>query len=361
VLAALAALWLAEALVILGSRSTVPQHNAASTLLVSAVTPLSVALIGVAALANNPAAARGTFLAALGLAQCGLCGVLIRHDGLANSRAILTGGLGIGMLAFSFALAVPGPLATIGWAALAVLLAWTYGTYHHRPSGWGSLVLGTLALGHLLLLDLSHALRTGTPASPLVLAEGLAIIAALCTVSILVDAANIQAATATLAFFVAILMSSTTLNGLSLLAVRAGLAFLAITLACRSWLGRAAWPLGLRHLVRISPLWIPAALAGGLALVQAFRTVLAPAQLGLTLLPSHVAVSDASIAAAILATTALGIGRITSSARRRQAAIIAATLIIAYAAAGELPNAPIVLGWCALVIALLALFRQTRA
>lgn len=361
VLAVLAAFWLTEALVILGSSSTAPQRNAASTLLVSVATPLLVALIGMTALVNNPTAARGTFLAVLGLAQCGLCGMLIRHEGLASSRTILPGALGIGMLAFSFALAVPGPLATIGWAALAVLLAWTYGTYHHRPSGWGSLVLGALALGHLLLFDLSHALLTGTPASSLVLAEGVAIIAALCTVSLLVDAANIQAATATLAFFVAILVSSTALNGLSLLAVRAGLAFLATAVACRSWLGRAAWPLGRRRLVRISPLWIPAALAGGLALVQAFRTVLAPTQLGLTLLPAHVAVSDPSIAAAILATTVLAIGRITGTTRGRQAAIIVSTLIIAYTAAGELPNAPIVLGWCALVIALLALFRPTSA
>lgn len=97
--------------------------------------------------------------------------------------------------------------------------------------------------------------------------------------------------------------------------------------------------------------WLPAAVAGLLALARALTGPLSPARLGLTLEPAIPATSEPVIAASILTAAALVAGRLLGR-RWRWAAIATALLLVDYTLPAVIPDAALVVSWLALAIAL---------
>lgn len=228
-------------------------------------------------------------------------------------------------------------LAPLTWLALAVVLA----SSGHQRIGWHWAALALFLAGCFASLRIVL--------SP----PGLERFALLLAVLTLATTSGVVRPPRSWGYVVGWLTAGTTTLAALLMATVDGL----LELAALSLLAVGAVSLARLHVIRYRParpawFWLPAALAGLLALARALAGPLSPARLGLVLAPAIPATSEPVIAASILIAAALAIGRLLGR-RWRWAAIAAALLLVAYTLPAVIPDAALVVSWLALAIALI--------
>jgi hypothetical protein len=96
---------------------------------------------------------RGPFLVALAAGHAAAAALFLRRDGDRHPFGLIAAGTGVA----AFSLAIPvhfgGPPVPIAWAAEAVALAWVASVRRHEYSAIASVILGTLSIGHLVLIE----------------------------------------------------------------------------------------------------------------------------------------------------------------------------------------------------------------
>ena len=96
---------------------------------------------------------RGLFLVILAVAHFVLGGYFLLRRGDHHPFGMLAFGTGIASASMALPVALGGPVVPIGWAAEAAALAWVYSYRKHGYSGLMSLLLGSMAIGHLALFE----------------------------------------------------------------------------------------------------------------------------------------------------------------------------------------------------------------
>jgi uncharacterized membrane protein len=96
---------------------------------------------------------RGVFLLALAAGHLGAGAFFLVRNGERHPFGMLVTGTGIAALTLAVPVQLGAPVVPMAWAAEAVALAWIYAERHHLYSGLASIVLGGLAIGHLLTAD----------------------------------------------------------------------------------------------------------------------------------------------------------------------------------------------------------------
>jgi len=259
------------------------------------------------------------------------------HATASQTSAEVAAGFATASLAFAAARHPEPVLKPITWLALAIVLA---GSGRWRR-GWQRAAL---------VLFLAGCFASFAIASPTL---GLPRFALLLTVLALATASGAALVLRPWWSVVTWLTAGTLTLGIVLVEATSGL----VELAGLSSLAVGAVSLARLHVTRYRParpawFWLPAALAGLLALARALAGPLSPARLGLVLEPAIPATSEPVIAASILIAAALAIGRLLGR-RWRWAAIAAALLLVAYTLPAVIPDAALVVSWLALAIALI--------
>ncbi len=96
---------------------------------------------------------RAPFLVILAMAYLVLGGFFLLRRGDHHPFGMLAVGTGIAAASMALPLQFGGSPVPIGWAAEAAALAWVCANRKHGYSGLMSLALGTLAIGHLILIE----------------------------------------------------------------------------------------------------------------------------------------------------------------------------------------------------------------
>ena len=312
-------------------------------------------------LEHEAARSRGVFLLAIALASGSIGGLALRAGDDRHPVTLATSGTAVATLALLFPLELEGPLVTAGWAALAVVLAWVYDERRHGMAGLAAVVLTALALGHLIGTGYppQQAIAGSERQIPFTGQESRALAALLGAFVIavaFVRSLPIRTCLAATALLLVSYVLPFETSGVLLTAGWASVFVLAVALERRTRLS-ASW----RERFELpSPLLVPMTASGLLTLLHAFSTALSPGGLGFALLPDAPPRGEPALVAGVLIATALAAGQLAGHARARQLAITVAVLITAYLLPSELPDAPLVLSWAALAIALSCVFRGRR-
>jgi DNA-binding NarL/FixJ family response regulator len=313
---------------------------------------------GLSLLEHETADYRGVFLLGIALASGSLGGLAWRAGGDRHPVTLATGGTAVAALALLFPLALDGPLVMAGWAALAVALAWVYDERRHGIAGLAAVVLAALALGHLVATGYppQHAIAGSERQIPFTGQESRALAAllgAFLVAGVFVRSLPIRSCLAATALSLVSYVLPFETSGGALTAGWASVFVLTVALERRtrlgtSWRARFGVP---------SPLFLPMTASAVLAVLHAFSTALSPGRLGFALLPDTPPSGEPLLAAGVLIATVLTAGWLARHARARQLASMAAILVTAYVLPSELPDAPLVLSWAALAIALSCVLR----
>ncbi len=332
-----------------------------STLLLLASTAFLV-WAGLSLLTGEAARYRGLFLLAVALATGLLGGYALRAGGERHPVALAGIGAGVAALALVFPLRLDGPLVAVGWATLAVTLAWAYDERRHGYAGVAALTLGALALGHLVVVEyppeqLMAGLEHETPFIGPESSAFAALLGALLVAGYFVRSLPVRSCLAAASLLLTIYVLPFETSGVALTAGWALVFVLAVALERRTGLG-SGWHV---RWGSPSPLYLPMVAGVVLALLHALSSALSPERLGLSLFPADPPTDEPALAAGVLIAAALAAGRLSGSVRARQFAITSAILIMAYLLPSELPDAPLVLSWAALAIALYCVLRRRCA
>ena len=96
---------------------------------------------------------RGLFLVGVALGHGAIGGYFLRDRGEYHPFGMLAFGTGVAALSMAIPIQLGGPVVPIGWAAEAAALAWIYGRRKHIYAGAYAIVLGILAIGHLIIFE----------------------------------------------------------------------------------------------------------------------------------------------------------------------------------------------------------------
>ncbi|MEI7745048.1 MAG: DUF2339 domain-containing protein, partial [Chloroflexota bacterium] len=110
----------------------------------------------------------GTAVATASLAHLLVGAWFLRRQGLAHLFGNLVAGTSVALLAVASFVQLGAPAVPVAWAAEAVALAWLAARRLHRWSALAGLVLGALAIGHLLVAEYP-LVHFGIPADPIFL------------------------------------------------------------------------------------------------------------------------------------------------------------------------------------------------
>jgi len=96
---------------------------------------------------------RGLYLVAAAVAHLAVGSFFLFRNGERHPFGMLVFGSGIAALTLAVPVQLGAPWVPMAWAAEAVALAWVYARREHIYAGGVAVVLGTLALGHLLAVE----------------------------------------------------------------------------------------------------------------------------------------------------------------------------------------------------------------
>jgi len=186
---------------------------------------------------------RGSFLAAQAVAYVALALVYFVRNGDRHPFGLIVGATGVASLTMAIPIQFGGPPVPIAWAAEAVALAWVAVIRRHPYSAGLSVLLATLALGHLVAIEYPPysipllGLGVGFSRSiPLIGPEAMTfafMVAALAVAAVAVPIAWVRARLAALAGIVAIYVFPFELNGPALVAGWAALAAVGLVVYAR--------------------------------------------------------------------------------------------------------------------------------
>lgn len=129
---------------------------------------------GFAVLDGPDSAWRGAFLAVLALAYLGLGLLFLARNGDRHPFGLIVAATGVASLTIAVPVHFGGPPVPVAWAAEAVALAWVAVLRRHPYSALASLILGTLAIGHLVLIEYPPTdLAAGAGSIPFASPEGM--------------------------------------------------------------------------------------------------------------------------------------------------------------------------------------------
>ena len=178
---------------------------------------------GFAILSGPQEAWRGTFLAIMAVAHLALGLLFLVRNGDRHPFGLVVAATGVATLTMAVPVQFGGPPVPIAWAAEAVALAWVAVLRRHPYSAGVSVLLATLALGHLVAIEYSPVdLVAGFGRSiPFVGPEGMTfafMMAALAVAGLIVRIAWVRAWFAVVGGLVAIYVFPFELSGPALLA-----------------------------------------------------------------------------------------------------------------------------------------------
>jgi hypothetical protein len=129
---------------------------------------------GFAVLGGPDTAWRGAFLAFLAVAYLALGLLFLARNGDRHPFGLVVAATGVASLTIAVPVHVGGPPVPIAWAAEAVALAWVAVLRRHPYTALTSLILGSLAIGHLVLVEYPPAdLVGGAGSIPFAGPEGM--------------------------------------------------------------------------------------------------------------------------------------------------------------------------------------------
>ena len=178
----------------------------------------------------------GAFIGVLSVAHLGLGGWFFYRQGLNHLFGNLVAGSGIALVAIAAFVQLGAPVVPLAWAAEATALAWLAVRRTHKWSAIAALVLGGLAVAHVLLVEYPlWALRPDyvLPALPWLHAAGasaLSVVAALLVTAVLVPVRWIRSALVAAGVLLAEYVSVFEVRGAILATTLVGLALAAIAL-----------------------------------------------------------------------------------------------------------------------------------
>lgn len=300
---------------------------------------------------------RGLFLVLAGLAHLALGAPFLLDRGDRHPFGLLAVGTGIAAVTMAIPVQLGGPIVPIAWAAEAAALAWVYARRDHRYSAGAAIVLGALAVGHLLAFEypiyrLTFEGGIQGSARPFVNAAGgtlVFLLLALVVAGALARRLDIRVALAFAGALLVIYALPFELSGLALLGGWAAIFVLCLAAdrAVATLRGVGDW---------LAELTLPALLAGGLALAYALAFELPLDRLGDR--PPTPFSDSRTLAAAILIGASLLAALLVRAATARRGALVAAFGIATYLMPFELRPAATVVAWSFLIIGLLLVGRR---
>lgn len=188
---------------------------------------------GFTVLSGPDEAWRGTFLAVLAVLHLALGAFFLARHGDRHPFGLSVTATGVATLTMVVPVQFGGPPVAIAWAAEAVALAWVAVLRRHPYSGAVAVVLGALAIGHLVVIEYPPAdLSAGFDrAWPFVGPEGLTyafMLAGLVIAAIVVPATWVRVGLAAIGGFLTMYVLPFELSGPALVNAWAALAILSI-------------------------------------------------------------------------------------------------------------------------------------
>ena len=153
-LGAIGAFWVLNATAAAGEEVLVrrSQLRISSATLLLASAALTVAL-GFGLLDGDFERSRGLYLLVVAIAHLALATVFLVRETDRHPFGMLAAGTGIAAVTMAVPIQLGAEWVPLAWASEAVALAWIYVERRHRYSGLAALVLGTLAAGHILVIE----------------------------------------------------------------------------------------------------------------------------------------------------------------------------------------------------------------
>ncbi len=302
---------------------------------------------------------RGVFLLAVALAHLAVGAWFLRTDGDQHPFGLLVTGTALAALTMAVPVQFGASVVPVAWAAEAVALTWIRVRRDHRWSGVAALVLGTLAVGHLALVemplrDLPDLVRPSVPfADPAGLAA-LFVIAALALSAWFLVILRERAGVISVAILVGVYVLPFELTGVAVLVGWAAIGVGAIWLDQRVLqVGRPVWSvLTARSETVLSDLlessvWYAGLIALLAAVGHALAVELPLDDLPPATLPAIPFVDPGGVAIVALAAAALAIAWIDPRRTVRVVGALSAGAIVAYGVVFQVPLAAAIVIWSA--------------
>jgi uncharacterized membrane protein len=313
---------------------------------------------------------RGLYLVGVAAAHLAVGSYFLLRNGELHPFGMLVFGSGIASLTLAVPVQLGASWVPMAWAAEAVALTWVYAQRHHLYAGAVAVVLGTLALGHLLFIEYSVGeVSRGQIAGavPFLNASGSALafttVAAGVAIYLLRRPAERVGVAGIMAGAIAFVLPRE-LGGVAVVAACAGLVAGPL-LVERRWLGiplsvdRAVLPDWRTWTVAIGErlLYASAAIAGLIGLRFVFRDHLPPGDFasGLSAFASFARppfFDEGTLVAAIVVTAALVVAFGAGDRMFQWFGCLAAALTVAYLVPSEVGSAWSVVAWLGLGLAL---------
>ncbi|MDQ6905231.1 MAG: DUF2339 domain-containing protein [Chloroflexota bacterium] len=370
-LVALAGFWALNTLAAGGAEFRVRRNRlsatSATSLLATAAFLLSV---GFAFLDRTGASdGHGLFLLIIAAAYGAVGAYFLRTAGRAHPFGLLATGTGIAALTMAIPVQFGGPVVPVAWAAEATALAWVYSRLRHRFSGIAAIVLGVLAVLHLVTVKYPLPDLFSTTARHAFLdSAGMTLAFLLLAGGVAAAFIRVRPIRATLAFvgigLVAYAMPFET-TGIALLT---GWATLLVLIVAAERLA----PLAERRLPSLAATtgsadlgpWlrgVSAAMVGVLALLQMYAGIFAHVFATGRRVSGTPFTDQRTLATAIVIAAGLIVAALTTKALVRRATLIAPFAFAALLLPTEIGDAATVVGWSALAVGLCLIARRDRA
>lgn len=317
---------------------------------------------------GDTARSRGLFLLIVAFAHFLLGAAFLYAEGDRHPFGLLAAGTGVAALTMAIPIRFGGPVVPIAWAAEGAALAWVYAWRTHRFSGGAAIVLGALAIGHLVTFEYPLGfLETGLVGKRPFLNEASGtlgfILLAFTFAGCVVRSWPVRATLTSLGLLLVIYALPFELSGLALLAGWSVLFVLTVALFRLLALVPDERPATERASAdERAELALPAGLAAGLALAHAlaFELPLWRLIVGLGALPVTPFSDERAPAAAILSVASLLAATLASNPPARRLAVVAAFGPVAYLMPFEFGAATVAVCWSGLALALCLLPRLDR-
>jgi uncharacterized membrane protein len=325
---------------------------------------------GFAVLEGDLAPMRGAFTLVAALAHLALGGWLLRRQGLQDLFANLVTGTGVALLALAALVQLGASVVPIAWAAEAVALTWLAVRRRHDWSALAALMLGGLAVAHLVVVEypvrqLDEVLAAGTaPGVGGATLSLIGVVSAIAVAAAIVPVRWIRSTLLGIAILAVAWAAPFTVAGRELIGVWAVLLPLGVMLD--AWLARTMEDATLASLVRLPVPLSPATAAGAVAWSSAAVYALAgPLSLDLwgTITPPSPPFTDiAAVVGALLVGTAVAAAVWTHLVLVRRLAIGAAIVAAAAVVPVEVYADGVSVLWVGLAaLAILVAGRDERA